>query len=252
MFSLVVPAYNEALRLPGTLERMHDYLDKAGEQYEVIVVDDGSTDGTAAQAEGHAQGWPELTVLRLPVNAGKGAAVRHGMLRASGETRAFSDADLSTPLEELPRLRACLSGACHVAIASRGLPESNLEVRQPKRREYAGRTYNLLLRVLALPGIRDSQCGLKVFTSTAAVACFEPLRTMRFGFDAEVLLRARRLGWSVAEVPVRWHHVEESRVNGGRDAARMLLDLLALRFGRVDVGEGSTSSVPERVTSVSE
>jgi dolichyl-phosphate beta-glucosyltransferase len=191
-------------------------------------------------------------VVRLPVNAGKGAAVRTGMLRASGETRAFTDADLSTPLDELPRLRARLGGDCQIAIASRGLRDSDIEVRQPRRREYAGRTYNLLLRALVLPGIRDSQCGLKAFTATAATACFEPLRTMRFGFDAEVLVRARRLGWSVAEVPVRWHHVEESRVNGGRDAARMLLDLLALRFGRARLDEFRIPSVPERATSAPE
>jgi dolichyl-phosphate beta-glucosyltransferase len=250
--SIVIPAYNEALRLPRTLERAHEYLNTTGERYEVIVVDDGSTDDTAARAELHARRWPELSVVRLHANAGKGAAIREGMLRASGEIRAFSDADLSAPLDELPRLRDRLGGDCHVAIASRGLPDSNIEVHQPRRREYAGRTYNRLLRLLVLPGIRDSQCGLKVFTAEAALACFEPLRTMRFGFDAEVLLRARQMGWSVAEVPVRWHHVEESRVSGGRDSARMLLDLLALRFGRARVRVERASSVADRVTSASE
>jgi dolichyl-phosphate beta-glucosyltransferase len=251
MLSLVIPAYNEALRLPETLERTRSHFHAAGESYEVIVVDDGSADDTAERAERAARTWPELTVVRLPHNSGKGAAVRAGMLRATGETRAFSDADLSSPLDELDRLRSHLGGDCHVAIASRGLPDSNIEVRQPRGREYAGRTYNLLLRALVLRGIRDSQCGLKVFTGTAAVACFEPLRTMRFGFDAEVLVRARRLGWTVAEVPVRWHHVEESRVSSGRDAARMLVDLLALRLRRVDDANRS-ASLPDRVTSASE
>ena len=252
MFSLVVPAYNEALRLPRTLERMRAHLDAAGEDYEVIVVDDGSTDGTTAAAERYAGDWPELSVIRLPVNVGKGAAVRTGMLRARGELRAFSDADLSTPLEELTRLRSRLGGDCHVAIASRGLPESNIERHQPRRREYAGRTYKLLLRLLVLRGIRDSQCGLKVFTAPAAIRCFGPLRTMRFGFDAEVLLRARREGWSIAEVPVRWRHVEESRVSGGRDAPRMLLDLLALRFRRASTDDQAASIPVEGVTSPSE
>jgi len=249
--SLVIPSYNEELRLPATLERAREYLDAGDEEYEVIVVDDGSTDGTAARAERYAREWPELTVLRLPVNSGKGAAVREGMLRACGEIRAFTDADLSSPLDELPRLRARLADDCHVAIASRGLPESDIEVRQPRRREYAGRTYNRLLQLLVLRGIRDSQCGLKVFTSTAAVACFEPLRTMRFGFDAEVLLRARRQGWTIAEVPVRWRHVDESRVSGGRDAARMLIDLLALRFRLARVDTRRTSSPADRATSAS-
>ena len=230
--SLVVPAYNEALRLPGTLERTRPLLDAAGEPYEVIVVDDGSTDGTAEAARRYTAAWPELEVVRLPVNAGKGAAVREGMLRARGAHRAFSDADLSTPLEELAGLRARLGGDCQVVIASRGLPDADIQVRQPKRRELMGRTYNLLLRLLVLPDIHDSQCGLKVFTATAALTCFSPLRTMRFGFDPEVLVRARRQGWTIAEVPVRWRHVEASRVSAGSDAARMLYDLVRLRFAR--------------------
>lgn len=252
MVSLVVPAYNEALRLPRTLDRMRTHFDAAGENYEVIVVDDGSDDGTAQEAERKAQGWQQLIVVRLPVNAGKGAAVREGMLRARGDQRAFSDADLSTPLDELARLRLRLVGGCHVAIASRGLPESNIEVHQPGAREFAGKTYNRLLRLLVLPGIRDSQCGLKVFTANAAVTCFTPLRTKRFGFDAEVLVRARRRGWSIAEVPVRWSHVEASRVSPGRDAARMLLDLLLVRFAREDSGEATTARAADRATSPSE
>jgi dolichyl-phosphate beta-glucosyltransferase len=248
--SLVVPAYNEALRLPGTLARMRPLLDAAGEPYEVIVVDDGSTDGTAEAARRQCAGWPELEVVRLAVNAGKGAAVREGMLRARGAHRAFSDADLSTPLEELAVLRARLGGDCHVAIASRGLPEADIQVRQPKRRELMGRTYNLLLRLLVLPDIRDSQCGLKAFTATAAVTCFGPLRTLRFGFDAEVLVRARRQGWQIAEVPVRWQHVEASRVSPGSDAARMLYDLLRLRFARQQPEAAVT--VPEDAVTVAQ
>jgi dolichyl-phosphate beta-glucosyltransferase len=255
MLSLVVPAYNEALRLPRTLDTIRNHLEAAGEDYEVIVVDDGSGDGTAGEAKRKAEGWRQLSVVRLSVNAGKGAAVREGMLRARGDHRAFSDADLSTPLDELARLQACLGGDCHVAIASRDLPGSNIEVRQSGPRELAGKTYNRLLRLLLLPGIHDSQCGLKVFTAEAAVTCFTPLRTMRFGFDAEVLLRARRQGWSIAEVPVRWSHVEASRVTAGRDAPRMLLDLLLVRCAREAAGEGTKdmpSHAADRVTSPSE
>jgi dolichyl-phosphate beta-glucosyltransferase len=251
MLSLVVPAYNEALRLPSALDEIRDYFDAAGEDYEVIVVDDGSEDGTAEVADRTAEGWPELSVVRFPANLGKGAAVRAGMLRAHGNQRAFSDADLSAPLEELPRLRARLAGDCHVAIASRGLPDSNIEVHQPRPRELAGKTYNRLLRQLVLPGIFDSQCGLKVFTAAAAASCFTPLRTTRFGFDAEVLVRARRQGWSIAEVPVRWRHVEASRVTAGRDAPRMLFDLLRLRFAREGAEEAPASAL-ERVSSPSE
>jgi glycosyltransferase involved in cell wall biosynthesis len=236
--SLVIPAYNEARRLPPTLERIRRYLDDGGESYEVIVVDDGSDDGTAATAGAMAAGWPELHVVKLPANLGKGAAVREGMLRARGAFRAFSDADLSTPIEELPRLREHLNGDCHAAIASRDAPGSDIQVHQPRWRELMGRTYNRVLRALVLPGIRDTQCGFKVFTAEAVVACFGPLKTFRYGFDAEVLLRVRRHGWTIAEVPVRWRHVEESRVGGIGDATRMLYDLLRLRFLRVDRSAG--------------
>jgi dolichyl-phosphate beta-glucosyltransferase len=169
-------------------------------------------------------------VLALEQNTGKGAAVRLGMLSAKGEHRVFSDADLSTPIEEVERLRARLQGRCAVAIASRALPDSQIDVHQPGRREVMGRTYNRLLRVAALRGLHDTQCGFKVFTADAAVACFTPLRTLRFGFDAEVLLRARRLGWTVAEVPVRWEHKEDSRVSAMRDSVGVLYDLVRLRF----------------------
>lgn len=230
MLSIVVPAFNESGRLPGSLRRMREYFDAAGEEYEVIVVDDGSGDDTYASSVALAQGWPQLTVLRFERNRGKGAAVREGMLAARGEHRLFSDADLSTPLEELPKLRAMLRGDVKVAIASRALATSQIDVHQQKRRELMGRTYNKLLQLLVLPGIHDSQCGFKVFTADAAVACFEPLRTTRFGFDAEVLLRAQGHGWRIAEVAVRWRHVEASRVNSVRDASRMLFDLVVLRL----------------------
>ena len=230
MLSIIVPAYNEEQRLPATLDRMREYLDGHDEPYEVLVVDDGSTNSTLALARSVAETWPQLQVLALPANEGKGAAVRLGMLSAHGEHRVFSDADLSTPIEEIERLRARLQGRCAVAIASRALPESTIAVHQPGRREVMGRTYNRLLRVAALRGLHDTQCGFKAFTAEAAIACFEPLRTLRFGFDAEVLLRARRKGWTVAEVPVRWEHKEDSRVSAMRDSVGVLYDLLRLRF----------------------
>lgn len=233
MLSIVVPAYNESGRLPGSLRRMRQHFDALGEEYEVIVVDDGSADDTYAASLALAADWPQLTVIRFDRNRGKGAAVREGMLRARGEQRLFSDADLSTPLDELPRLREKLDGRTQVAIASRGLADSQIEVHQQMRRELMGRTYNRLLRLLVLRGIHDSQCGFKVFTAEAAVACFEPLQTMRFGFDAEVLVRAQAHGWRIAEVPVRWRHVEASRVNSVRDSSRMLWDLLRLRIRRL-------------------
>lgn len=230
VLSIIVPAYNEEQRLPATLVRMREYLDGRGEPYELIVVDDGSADSTLTMARKIAEDWPQMQVLALPENTGKGAAVRLGMLTAKGEHRIFSDADLSTPIEEIERLRERLHGQCAVAIASRALPDSQIDVHQPGRREVMGRTYNRLLQIAALRGLHDTQCGFKAFTAEAAIACFEPLRTLRFGFDAEVLLRARRLGWTVAEVPVRWEHKEDSRVSAVRDSVGTLYDLLRLRF----------------------
>jgi dolichyl-phosphate beta-glucosyltransferase len=232
VISVVIPAYNEHDRLPATLERIREYMDAAGEEYEVIVVDDGSVDSTVAIVEASAQSWAQLSVIALPRNQGKGAVVRAGMLRARGEHRLFSDADLSTPIEELPRLRERLVGACQVAIGSRALPGSTIGVHQPGRREMMGRTYNRLVQLLVLPGLHDTQCGFKVFTAEAATVCFEPLRIRGFGFDAEALVRARRQGWEIAEVPVCWSHREDSRVSALRDSGMVLLDLVRLRLRR--------------------
>ena len=230
MLSVVVPAYNESVRLPATLERLREYLDAAGEPYQVIVVDDGSRDDTVAQAEATAAGWPQMCVLRLARNMGKGAAVRAGMLAASGELRLFTDADLSAPIEELPKLREHLSPSVQVVIGSRAVAGSVIEEHQPGRRETMGRVYNRLLQLVALRGLHDTQCGFKLFTAEAAEQCFGPLRTLRFGFDAEVLLRARRLRLGIAEVPVRWGHREDSRVSAMRDSLRTLYELMVLRF----------------------
>ena len=230
MLSLVIPAFNEEQRLSATLERVRQYLDGAGEAYEVIVVDDGSADATVSVAQAAASSWPQLRVISLPKNEGKGAAVRAGMLAAGGEVRAFSDADLSTPIEELPRLRERLTPGSQVVIGSRAKPGAVIETHQPRRREMMGRAYNRLLRILALPGLHDTQCGFKLFTADAATRCFEPLRTLRYGFDAEVLLRARRLGYVVVEVPVHWAHREDSRVSPLRDSLQTLYELASLRF----------------------
>jgi len=227
--SVVVPAFNERARLPATLERLRAHLDAAGEPYECLVVDDGSGDGTAEVALAAGEAWPELGCLRLEANRGKGAAVQAGMLAARAPLRLFSDADLSTPIDEIARLRAALAAGADIAIASRGLPASRVEVRQAWTREAMGKTYNRIVQLLVLPGIHDSQCGFKLFSGAAARTCFGPLVTLRFGFDAEVLLRARQAGLRVAEVPVRWENAAGTRVNSVRDSSQMLTDLVRLR-----------------------
>lgn len=227
--SLVIPAFNEEQRILPSLEAIRRYLDGTGEEYEVIVVDDCSTDGLADKVRDVAIDWTQLSMRRLPVNSGKGAAIREGMLAATGDHCAFSDADLSTPIEELSQLREHLKGECAVAIGSRALPGSYIKRHQPWRREAMGRMYNRLLRLLVMRGIMDTQCGFKVFTREAAATCFATLECPRFGFDAEVLIRARNHGWTVAEVPVTWSDDPNTTVRALKDSTRMLIELIHLR-----------------------
>ncbi len=167
-------------------------------------------------------------MIRLGRNQGKGAAVRAGMLQARGDHRLFTDADLSTPIDELPQLRAQLHDRCAVAIASRALPLSQIDVHQPGRRETMGRMYNRLLRVVALPGLHDTQCGFKLFTAEAAQLSFEPSRLEGFSFDVETLFVARLRGLRIAEVPVTWRNDAASRV-GPLNGLRAFLDLGKIR-----------------------
>jgi dolichyl-phosphate beta-glucosyltransferase len=227
--SLVVPAFNEESRLPPSLAQMRGALDEADRPYQVIVVDDGSRDRTSDLVEEARVSWPQLQLIVFERNQGKGAAVRAGMLAASGRLRLFSDADLSTPLSEMRKLEAAISAGAGIAIGSRALPGSQVELHQPWHREMMGKTYNQLLRHLLLPGVRDSQCGFKMFTAAAAVSCFTPLETPGFGFDAEVLLRARRSGIAIAEIPVVWRNSIGTRVSSVRDGGQMLADVVRLR-----------------------
>jgi dolichyl-phosphate beta-glucosyltransferase len=206
--SVVVPALNEEDRLPRTLERIVSHLSRRREGYELVVVDDGSRDRTAelAQAAG-------ATVLRNETNRGKGYAVRRGMLAARGARRLMTDADLSTPIEELDRLCARMDEGHDVVIGSRALPGSRIEVRQPWYRENMGRFFNLFVRALAVPGVTDTQCGFKLFSGAAARDVFSAARLDGFSFDVEVLFLARRKGYRIAEVPVIWRNDAATRVS---------------------------------------
>ena len=190
---MVVPAFNEAERLPRALERIASYLTGHAGGYELLVVDDGSTDATAERAA--AAG---ATVVRNEINRGKGFAVRRGMRAARGGRRLMTDADLSTPIEELGR---------------RAVPGARIEVRQPFYRENMGRLFNLFVRALALPGLRDTQCGFKLFTAAAADEVFSAARLDGFSFDVEALFLARKRGYRIAEVPVVWRNDAASRVS---------------------------------------
>ena len=226
--SVVIPAFNEEKRLPRTLASILAFLRGRGETFEVVVVDDGSSDGTAEVAR---QAGPEVRVLQNPGNRGKGYSVRNGMLNASGAWRLMSDADLSTPIEELDRLKEALTRGGEVAIASRAVVGANLEKRQSSAREFSGRFFNLLVRILHLPGIKDTQCGFKLFSKAAAEAAFQDARLDGFAFDVEALVRARRAGFQLLEVPVTWRNDEQSRVSLGRGLAAFV-DLFRLKFRR--------------------
>jgi dolichyl-phosphate beta-glucosyltransferase len=225
--SVVVPAYNEARRLPPTLARLRTFLDARGGEYEIVVVDDGSRDGTAEAAR--AAGGAVTRVVVSPNNRGKGHAVRLGMLAARGARRLMCDADLSTPIEQLPALEAPLDQGFDVAIGSRAVAGAQVEVRQTGFRENAGRVFNLLVRVLALPDVRDTQCGFKLFSAAAAERVFGVARLDGFAFDVEALFLTRRLGFSLAEVAVVWRNDPASRVSFTK-GARAFIEIAGVRW----------------------
>jgi dolichyl-phosphate beta-glucosyltransferase len=230
--SVVIPAYNEAERLPGTVARITGFLRGWGGSYELVVVDDGSTDGTAARI-----GDEVALVVRHQDNRGKGHAVRTGMLRARGQRRLMTDADLSTPIEELPRLMARMDEGYGVVIASRALASSKIEVRQPWYREAMGRLFNVFVRLLTLPDLKDTQCGFKLFTAEAAADAFTPARLDGFSFDVETLYVARKRGHRISEVAVVWRNDAATRVGLWRGFVAFT-DLLRIRLndwaGRYD------------------
>ena len=229
-YSVIIPAYNEDARLAATLEKVLAYMADRGWSAEVIVVNDGSHDNTAEIVHGFAERNPRLQLLENPGNRGKGYSVRNGMLHAQGEILLFSDADLSSPIEEADKLFAAISEGADVAIGSRWLRSDLQTQRQPLYRQLFGRVFNFLLRVTLGLNFKDTQCGFKAFTRLAASAIF-PLQTIeRWGFDPELLYVAKKLGFKVAEVPVAWAHREGTRINPLRDGTRMFLEMLKIRW----------------------
>ncbi|MDQ2687730.1 MAG: glycosyltransferase family 2 protein [Armatimonadota bacterium] len=234
--SVIIPAYNEENCLPVTLGETMDYFVQRGEPFEILVVDDGSRDATPALVERFAQTHAHATCLGVKClsyggNRGKGYAVRYGMLRAQGDLRLFCDADMATPVEEYALvLDAMQAQKAPIGIGSRPLRESHLMVHQPWYREMLGRSFNKVVQALAVPGISDTQCGFKIFTAQAAQDVFSWCRLDGFAFDCEALYIAWRLGYKIAEVPIRWSHKDGSKVNMLRDGPRMLRDLSTVRW----------------------
>ncbi len=225
--SIVIPAYNEQRRLPETLRRVRAYLEARRADAEVIVVDDGSRDATAALVEARRGEFPGLRLVSNGVNRGKGYSVRHGMREAHGRIVLFTDADLSAPIEEADKLLAAMRDH-EVAIGSRRVDRSLIEVHQSPLRELAGIVYNFLVR--AITGLRfvDTQCGFKAFLREPSRIIFEQQRIERFGFDPEILFLAKRHGLRAVEIPVRWAHDPQTRVNMVRDGLRMFGEVLSI------------------------
>jgi dolichyl-phosphate beta-glucosyltransferase len=230
--TLVLPAYNESGRIEHCLRETAAWVRSrpGGHDWDVLVVDDGSTDGTADRAREIATGVGlELDVLSYAPNRGKGAAIRAGVLASSGDLVLVSDVDLSTPLTEFDKLAARLPDA-PVAIGSRALQEELVRKRQAAHRVLLGRAGNQLIQLLAVPGIRDTQCGFKLFRGDAARALFREARIDRFAWDVEVLYLARKHGLAIAEVPVLWFNSPESKVRVVRDAIQTLWDVARIRW----------------------
>ncbi|MGE5570124.1 MAG: dolichyl-phosphate beta-glucosyltransferase [Rhodospirillales bacterium] len=233
--SIVLPAYNEEARLPATLTAILSYLEARNwKEFEILVVNDGSLDGTAAVAERFRGRHPKVTLLENPGNRGKGYSVRHGMLKARGDWVLFSDSDLSAPIEELDALlEAAKAQNASVVIGSRALDRSLIKVHQSWFRETAGRIFNLLMRLIIGLPFADTQCGFKLFERRAAQEVFRRQTIERWGFDAEVLFIARKLGFKTIEVPVRWSHSEGTKVSMFRDSLNMFADLLRVRWNHL-------------------
>ncbi|WP_419806162.1 glycosyltransferase [Terriglobus sp.] len=252
--SIVIPAYNEAARIERTLTRVLQCVRENRWDAEVLVVDDGSWDETAAIVRRYMQSSPELHLIQNPGNRGKGYSVRNGLLQAAGEVVMFTDADLSAPMGEAERLFAAIEEGADVAIGSRWLDRSRQTLHQPLYRRFFGRCFNALTRaVMGLP-YADTQCGFKAFKRKAAQVIFRLQRVERWGFDPEILFIARKLGFTIAEVPVSWGHDERSKISYLRDGSRMLQDMATIRsnsmLGRYDAAIAAMADTSRMTTPV--
>jgi dolichyl-phosphate beta-glucosyltransferase len=229
-YSIVIPAYNESARLGATLAKVLAYVHGQGWDAEVIVVNDGSRDNTADIVRGLAAKDPILRLVENPGNRGKGYSVRNGMLHSRGQIVIFSDADLSSPIEEAPKLLRALEAGADIAIGSRWLRAETQTQRQPLHRQLFGRIFNLLLRLTLGLKFKDTQCGFKAFRRDAVDAIFPLQRIERWGFDPEILFLARKFYFKVEEVPVAWGHSGGTRIHPIVDGSRMFMEMLHIRW----------------------
>ena len=244
-YSIVLPAYNESARIADTLDKILAFDTKRGWNAEIIVVNDGSSDRTGEMVREYARRYPALRLLENPGNRGKGYSVRNGMLHAHGDILLFSDADLSSPIEEADKLFATIAKGADVAIGSRWLDPQLQIQRQPLHRQLFGRIFNLALRIILGLKFKDTQCGFKAFTRRSANAIFTLQKIERWGFDPELLYLARKLAFVVREVPVTWAHREGTRINPLRDGIRMFGEMLKIRSHALRGNYASASAVYE-------
>jgi len=228
--SIVIPSFNEAGRIRDTLQEMGRHLSLCGFSSEILVIDDGSADGTSEVARSSEVGDIPVEVIRHEKNSGKGYAVQRGALRARGDVILICDADLPITLDHLAPMLHCLREGSDLVIASRALPDSLAISSQPKHRVLLGRLFNLLVRWWLIPNIFDTQCGFKLISRSAAETIFPRQRVAGFCFDVEILFLAKQAGFAIAEVPVAWRHVNPSRVSPLKDGVQMFLDLLRIRW----------------------
>jgi dolichyl-phosphate beta-glucosyltransferase len=229
-YSIIIPAYNEARRIPATLEAVLAWIRAERCDAEVVVVNDGSRDQTAEVVRAFAERAPEIRLVENPGNRGKGYSVRHGMLEALGEVVMFTDADLSAPIEEAQRLIDAIAQGADIAIGSRWLESTRQTIRQPLYRQLFGRCFNLVTRAVMHLPFADTQCGFKAFTRAAAQTVFQLQTIERWGFDPEILFIALKRGFRIKEVPVSWAHDERTQMSYLKDGARMLQDLAHVRW----------------------
>jgi glycosyltransferase involved in cell wall biosynthesis len=244
-YSIVLPAYNESARIAATLDKILAYTARRRGNAQIVVVNDGSADGTAELVRAYACDHPELLLLENPGNCGKGYSVRNGMLHARGDILLFSDADLSSPIEEADKLFAAIEQGADIAIGSRWLDSGLQKRKQPLYRQLFGRIFNLALRIILNLQFKDTQCGFKAFTRRSAQAIFPLQKIERWGFDPEILYLAGKFGFSVSEVPVAWSHRDGTRINPLRDGIRMFAEMLRIRWYALRGNYRSSNAVSE-------
>ena len=236
--SIIIPAYNEALRVGRTLERIDEYLKGYEPFYEIIVVDDGSHDDTEKVVRKTAEKHSAIVLLQNGMNKGKGYSVKRGVLSSRGRFVLMSDADLSTPIEEIGKLFKELEEGYDIAVGSRSVSGSKILKRQAWYRQLMGKIFNKIVQVVAVSGIRDTQCGFKLFKGDAARMVFARQRIERFAFDVEALYLAKKMGLRIREVPIVWVNSPDSKVSIFTDSLQMLWDILKIRFTHSSPGRG--------------